>query len=108
MKYLLRKAMASKLPNEVLRQRKAGFGAPVDHWLANDLKEMTADLLGDSTLRNRGLFEPRSVQKMLTEHSSGWRDWSFQIWQLITLELWMRTFLDKSGCTVATSAFSLS
>src|SRR6185369_2077035 len=34
-KYIFRKAMGSLLPDEILRQPKAGFGAPVDYWLAN-------------------------------------------------------------------------
>src|SRR5204862_7185000 len=38
-KYLLRKAMADVLPAEVLRQPKAGFAAPIDYWLANDMRE---------------------------------------------------------------------
>jgi len=43
-KYIFRKAMAGMLPPEVLRQKKASFGAPVDYWLANDLREMVDDL----------------------------------------------------------------
>ena len=44
-KYILRKAMQDVLPREVLRQPKAGFAAPVDYWLAQDLREMLDDLL---------------------------------------------------------------
>ncbi len=36
-KYIFREAMRSMLPDEVLRQPKAGFAAPVDYWLAHDL-----------------------------------------------------------------------
>jgi asparagine synthase (glutamine-hydrolysing) len=93
-KYILRRAMQDVLPREVLRQPKAGFAAPVDYWLANDLKEMVGDLLSPAQLRNRGLFRPEAVERYVTEHRSGRRDWSMQIWQFLTLELWMRTFLD--------------
>src|SRR4029077_20318793 len=44
-KYIFRKAMKDILPREVLSQPKAGFAAPIDYWLAHDLKEMTDDLL---------------------------------------------------------------
>ncbi len=44
-KYIFRKAMRDVLPAEVLRQPKAGFAAPVDYWLAHDLREMVDDLL---------------------------------------------------------------
>ncbi len=93
-KYILRQAMRDTLPREVLRQPKAGFGAPVDYWLANDLKGMVDDLLSPSQVRKRGIFQPSAVQRFVEEHRSGRRDWSMQIWQLLTLELWMQTFLD--------------
>ena len=35
---------ATFFPREVLRQPKAGFAAPVDYWLAHDLKDMVDDL----------------------------------------------------------------
>ena len=93
-KYILRKAMQDVLPREVLRQPKAGFAAPVDYWLAQDLREMLDDLLSPAQLRNRGLFQPAAVQRYIAEHRSGRHDWSMQLWQFLTLELWMKTFLD--------------
>lgn len=97
-KYILRKAMEDILPGEVLTHPKAGFAAPVDYWLANDLREMSDDLLTESQIRSRGLFRPEAVRRMLREHRSGRRDWSMQIWQLLTLELWMQNFLDQVSC----------
>jgi asparagine synthase (glutamine-hydrolysing) len=93
-KYILRKAMRDILPREVLEQPKAGFAAPVDYWLAHDLKEMVDDLLSPAQLRDRGLFRPEAVRRFIDEHRSGAQDWSMQIWQFLTLELWMQTFLD--------------
>jgi asparagine synthase (glutamine-hydrolysing) len=100
-KYIFRKAMQEVLPTEVLEQRKAGFAAPVDYWLANDLKEMVDDLLSESRIRNRGLFRPDAVRRFVDEHRSGSQDWSMQIWQFLTLELWMQTFLDGGAGKMA-------
>src|SRR5262249_37090502 len=88
-KHIFRKAMSDVLPEDVLRQPKAGFGAPTDYWLANDLTEMTDDLLSETSVCNRGLFRPERVQTMIRQHRDGSQDWSMQIWQLLTLELWM-------------------
>jgi asparagine synthase (glutamine-hydrolysing) len=96
MKYIFRKAMRGTLPDEVLNQPKAGFAAPTDYWLANDLTEMTDDLLSESSIRNRGLFRREPVQRIIEQHRRGVQDWSMQIWQLLTLELWMQRFIDKS------------
>jgi asparagine synthase (glutamine-hydrolysing) len=93
-KNIFRQAMRDILPREVLQQPKAGFAAPVDYWLAHDLKEMVDDLLSAAQLRKRGLFRPEAVRCFVSEHRSGRRDWSMQLWQFLTLELWMQTFLD--------------
>lgn len=95
-KYILRQAMRDLLPREVLHQPKAGFGAPVDYWLSHDLKDMVDDLLDPSRVHRRGLFRPHAVRTLVEEHRRGTRDWSMQIWQFLTLELWMQTFLDRS------------
>ncbi len=100
-KYIFRKAMENVLPAEVLRQPKAGFAAPVDYWLAHDLKEMVDDLLSVSQLRQRGLFRPERVRAMIDEQRQGANDWSMQIWQFLTLELWMRMFLDGGSQKLA-------
>ena len=93
-KYIFRRAMRDILPDEVLRQPKAGFAAPIDYWLANDLHETVDDLLSEPQLRERGLFRPQLVRKYVEEQRQGKGDWSMQIWQFLTLELWMRNFLD--------------
>ena len=93
-KYIFRQAMRDLLPAEVLEQPKAGFAAPVDYWLANDLRDMVDELLSEKQVRERGLFRPEMVRRFVDEHRSGAQDWSMQIWQFLTLELWMRVFLD--------------
>ena len=96
-KHIFRRAMQDVLPAEVLRQPKAGFAAPVDYWLANDLREMVDDLLSETNIRKRGLFRPEAVRRFVDEHRSGAEDWSMQIWQFLTLENWMRIFLDAGA-----------
>jgi asparagine synthase (glutamine-hydrolysing) len=104
-KYIFREAMKGILPNEVLRQPKAGFAAPVDYWLANDLRPMVDDLLSESQVRSRGLLRPESVHKFIKEHRDSAQDWSMQIWQFLTLELWMQTFFDGRSKTWADENF---
>ena len=96
-KYIFREAMQDILPEEVLNQPKAGFGAPVDYWLTHDLKEMVDDLLSEARIRQRGLFRHEAVCAYINEHRCGKQDWSMQIWQFLTLELWMQNFIDGGG-----------
>ena len=98
-KHIFRRAMRGVLPSEVLHQPKAGFAAPTDYWLAHDLREMTDDLLSRERIRHRGVFRPEAVHRLISEHRSGRTDWAMQIWQFLTLELWMQNFLDRSKRT---------
>ncbi|MDX6611695.1 MAG: hypothetical protein QOD75_881 [Blastocatellia bacterium] len=93
-KHILREAMRPMLPAEVLHQKKAGFAAPIDYWLAGDLREMVDDLLSESRITARGLFRPEKVRQLIAEQRSGRHDWSHQVWQFLTLELWMQAFVD--------------
>jgi asparagine synthase (glutamine-hydrolysing) len=100
-KHIFREAMRSMLPSEVMRQPKAGFAAPVDYWLANELRPMVDDLLSESQIRKRGLFHPEVVRRYIDEQRRGTEDWSMQIWQLLTLEIWMQLFLDGGSRSFA-------
>lgn len=94
-KYILRQAMAEILPAEVLKQPKAGFAAPIDYWLVHEMREMIDDVLCDSEIRRRNVFRDGPVRSLIQQHRNGQNDWSMQIWQLLTLELWMQTFMDR-------------
>ena len=100
-KHIFREAMRGMLPDEVMRQPKAGFAAPVDYWLAHDLRPMVDDLLSESRLKRRGLFRPEAVRRYIDEQRRGAEDWSMQIWQLLTLEIWMQLFLDGGAKSFA-------
>jgi len=102
-KHILRKAVGDMLPAEVLQQPKAGFGAPVDYWLAHELKPMVDDLLSTSRLKDRGVFQPEAIRSLIQQHRSGVQDWSMQVWQLLTFEIWMEQFIDKTVNSVDSS-----
>lgn len=55
------------------------------------------DLLSESRIRERGVFRSEAVRAYVEDHRSGAQDWSMQIWQFLTLELWMQAFLDGSA-----------
>jgi asparagine synthase (glutamine-hydrolysing) len=95
-KRLLRSAMKDLVSPAILRRRKRGFGLPLRRWMKDDLAAMTRDLLLDRTARDRGLFRPREVERLL---GSVDRDWNApdRIWTLLVLELWFREFVDGAA-----------
>ncbi|GHE27488.1 asparagine synthetase B [Streptosporangium violaceochromogenes] len=91
-KYLLKRALEGWLPPHLLERPKMGFGVPLASWLRNGLRPVAHDLLTDATARDRGIFDPRTVTRLLAEHAAG-RDHSNRIWALMQFELWHRTHL---------------
>jgi asparagine synthase (glutamine-hydrolysing) len=93
-KYILKRAAESLLPRDVVWRKKAGFGAPIRSWLRGALKPMVEDLLSEETVRRRGLFRPAEVRRIIDANLSGREDYNLQVFQLLTLELWQREFMD--------------
>jgi asparagine synthase (glutamine-hydrolysing) len=94
-KYILKKAAESVLPKDVVWRRKAGFGAPIRSWLRGALRPMVDDLLSESRVKQRGLFDPVAVRNIVDANLSGREDYNLHVFFLLTLELWMQEFLDS-------------
>jgi asparagine synthase (glutamine-hydrolysing) len=93
-KYILKRALEKLLPHDVVWRKKAGFGAPIRSWLRGPLLPMVKDLLSEETIRRRGLFRPDEVRRIIDANLSGREDYNLQVFQLLTLELWQRQFMD--------------
>ena len=88
-KYIYKKALVNVLPGPIINRKKAGFGAPVGAWLS-ELKPLIDDLLSKETVEKRGYFNYDYISRLKHREGAGWID----IWQLLTLELWHRIFID--------------
>jgi len=92
-KLLLRKAMKGILPDEALTQPKAGFGAPIGGWLRGSLRTMLEErFVGGSPRITEDLIRPEFLQHTLRKHLSGEKDHSYQLWAMLTLEIWLEQF----------------
>ncbi len=97
---LVLKALARKhLPASVIDRPKMGFGIPINDWFAGELQPMVRDTLLSRRARERGLFEPRAVEKMISDHASGHEVHGYRLWALLCLELWFLEFVDASRST---------
>jgi asparagine synthase (glutamine-hydrolysing) len=94
-KYILKRAAETFLPRDVVWRKKAGFGAPIRSWLRGALRPMVEELLSEETLKRRGLFRPAEVRRVIEANLSGREDYNLQVFQLLTLELWQRAFIDS-------------
>jgi len=96
-KYVLKKAMERHLPHESLYRSKTGFGGPLRKWIADDLNGLIGDLLGPERIKQRGLFDPAAVKRIVDDNRANRADHAYLIYALLNLELWMQTFIDRPG-----------
>lgn len=93
-KPLLRDAARMVLPPEIAAAPKRGFGVPLSDWMREDLGVLATELLLDRRTIERGLIDPSYAAALIEANALG-ADLGPRLWQLVVLELWARSFLDR-------------
>lgn len=93
-KYIFKKALRNLLPEDILNRPKMGFGVPVGSWLRYELKDYAWDLLMSKNASERGYFNRKEIETLLSDHIEGRTDQTYRLWNLLMLELWHRVFID--------------
>jgi asparagine synthase (glutamine-hydrolysing) len=104
-KYIFKRALRGRIPAPILQRRKQGFAIPLGRWFRGRLREFVRELLLSERARQRGLINPAYVEKILRRNEGG-RDLDFQLWTLISFELWTRRFLDQGARSVGRAALN--
>ena len=81
-KGILRRAIAGRLPTEVLGRRKKGFSAPWDAWMGR-LDAWARDELRDGAAVRAGILAPDPIARLEGGRGS-------HVWSLLVLERWCR------------------
>jgi asparagine synthase (glutamine-hydrolysing) len=84
------RAVGHRLPPELLRQPKRGFGIPLGIWLRGSLRSFLWDHLTSRAFLDRRMVSPEFVRHLLEEHDRGRRDNHHHLWKLLMLELWFQ------------------
>jgi asparagine synthase (glutamine-hydrolysing) len=92
-KYALKRALAGRLPEAILKRRKQGFGVPLAQWLRGPLRPLLEDTLEQGRLRRAGLLDPARVARLVAEHLAGHRDHRKVLWTLLVFERWREAYL---------------
>ena len=87
-KYLLKKALADLLPNEILYRQKMGFAAPMAQWLRGDFGRRAEAVVLGSPLMERGFLNRDHIAQKFREHIEGRRDNALHLWTLFNLTSW--------------------
>ena len=107
-KRVLRESMKGLLPDSILNRPKMGFPVPFAQWTRGAWNGVARDVLLDRRSRERGLIDPRAVERLLSDHAGGRTEGGDRIWSLLNLELWHRTFIDQEGIQTLPHAHSVA
>jgi asparagine synthase (glutamine-hydrolysing) len=93
-KWVLKKAMESYLPHDVIYRTKTGFGVPLRRWIKFELKELLTDLLSTESINKRGIFSSPAVHQLILDNDNGKIDASYTLLSLLCIEIWCRAYID--------------
>lgn len=96
-KYIFRRAMASVVPAKFQSVPKHPQRMRYDVEFADCLDNLANELLSPSSIRSRGFFEPRSIER-LRRRGAGKpyaAEAAMRLWTALATETWARLFLDN-------------
>ncbi|HEY2900586.1 MAG TPA: asparagine synthase (glutamine-hydrolyzing) [Polyangia bacterium] len=96
-KYVLKEALKSVLPSEVLTRKKQGFRVPLPAWLKGPLANWAKSQIFDSALSSRDFFNTAYIDGMWKRHIAGVHDHSFDLWCLVNLGAWYSRWIDNKA-----------
>jgi asparagine synthase (glutamine-hydrolysing) len=85
-KWLMKRALASRLPEAILGRRKMGFVTPVSAWFRGPLAAEALAISQGSALAETGWFDAAAIRRFAEAHQSGRADHGRLLWQLLMLE----------------------
>jgi asparagine synthase (glutamine-hydrolysing) len=93
-KLILRKVMDRYVPPEITHAEKKGFSAPDGSWFRGESINYVREVLYDGKARIYDLMDRSAVKKLLDEHLEGRQNRRLFIWSLLSVEWWLRKFMD--------------
>jgi asparagine synthase (glutamine-hydrolysing) len=95
-KYIWKKAIKDRIPDEIARRSKKGFGIPIGKWFLGALKELMLEMLSESRLKKQKIFNPSMVQRLVADHLVHRVDNRKKLWNLLIFQLWWDSFGARS------------
>lgn len=93
-KHILKKAMSTVLPPEILTRKKIGFDIPLGIWIRHELKEFVRDILSPESMKRHGFFNHDTIETLLTEHFKGAHNHRQLLWPLIIFQFWYNHYME--------------
>jgi len=92
-KFLLKKMMKGRLPEDIIWRPKKGFNMPVAYWLSGDLRELMMDMFSESFVNRQNLFDYSYVKQLTDEHFQRRKDNRKLLWTLLMFQMWYQSYI---------------
>ena len=89
-KVALKRVAERWLPHDLVHRPKSSFGLPLRAWTARDLRGELDATLPEGALVSRGYLDGATLRRMIDDNARGRADHAQALWQLLTVEHWMR------------------
>lgn len=87
-KYILKKAMEGKLPNEVIYRSKAGFALPIRSWF-KEKNSFVEYYFNRKRLSKQDIFNVEEIMTLYQEQLSGGKDNSYILFAILCQQIWL-------------------
>ena len=92
-KKLLRKAMDRIIPKEIIEAEKQGFTPPDNAWFRGESIQYIKEAAFDNNAKMFDYLDKSTVQKLVSEHISGQKNWRLFVWSVLVFHKWCNEFL---------------
>lgn len=93
-KWILREALRRRLPEEIVKMKKVGFGSsiPYEQWVLGDWRDFMLEKFDSPALMDSGLFQPQKLKVMYHAATMG-RPAPLQLlWGIAMVSAWLEEF----------------
>jgi len=87
---VLIEAAKDYLPSNIAQRPKRGFSFPILEWMKSDFEEIVHETCDPRVVRRRGWVDPDYWERIYRKELGLYPE----VWSMLVLELWARTFLD--------------
>jgi asparagine synthase (glutamine-hydrolysing) len=88
----LKRVASRYLPDNIVRRAKQELAVPLEHWLANELRDTIHAMLTSESCLERGYFDPDALRAFT---SSAHAEDSYALWTLFMFERWHQLHIDR-------------
>jgi asparagine synthase (glutamine-hydrolysing) len=92
-KWIFKRAMADRIPVEILHRPKQGFEIPIDAWLRGPLRDMFESAVLSPGARVADLIDRPTARNLYRAHRAGTGRHGAVLWSLLVLARWADRYL---------------